>query len=136
MPSVAQLSVKKHDGATDAIYGVLSGSGGDGSPAYWRQDAGQPASKPLGYRPTLKMTTSWNGPKTARQAKFNFVFPGAMLDAASGLYVVKDKLVLDGIMTVPQGLIWDHISEGVCQGLRLLATGLVIEAVEAGFAPT
>lgn len=136
MPTMASLTVKKADGTTDIIYDALSASGGDSAPAVWRQDTGAAAGLPVGLRALLKLWTLWNGPKTARQVKFNFAFPYAVQDTTTTLYSSKDRVVFDGIITVPQGIPASQINEAVYQGLNVLAATLVKQSASAGYAPT
>jgi hypothetical protein len=132
---MASITVKKFDGTTDIVYDALSASGGDGSPAVWRQDTGAAAALPVGLRQTLKLWSTWNGPKTARQMKFNFVFPYAVQDSTTTLYSAKDRMVFDGIITMPQGIPAATLNE-IYQLCNLLAATLVKQAVAAGYAPT
>lgn len=136
MPSMASITVKKFDGSTDIVYDALSSSPGDGSPAVWRQDTGAAAGLPVGLRKLFKLWTQWNGPKTARQMKYNFVAPYAVQDTTTTLYSAKDRVVFDGIVTVPQGLPASEINEAVYQGLNLLAAALVKQSAASGYAPT
>jgi hypothetical protein len=132
---MASITVKKFDGVTDIVYDALSASGGDGSPAVWRQDTGAAAGLPVGLRPILKLTSTWNGPKTARQMKFNFVMPYAVQDSTTTKYSATDRIVADGIITMPQGIPAANLNE-VYQLLNLLAATLVKQAVAAGYSPT
>jgi hypothetical protein len=132
---MASITVKKFDGTTDIVYDALSASGGDGSPAVWRQDTGAAAGLPVGLRPTLKLSSTWNGPKTARQMKFNFVMPYAVQDSTTTKYSATDRIVADGIITLPQAIPAANINE-VYQLLNLLAATLVKQAVAAGYSPT
>jgi hypothetical protein len=132
---MASITVKKFDGATDIVYDALSASGGDGSPAVWRQDTGAAAGLPVGLRPILKLTSTWNGPKTARQMKYNFVMPYAVQDSTTTKYSATDRIVADGIITMPQGIPAANLNE-VYQLLNLLAATLVKQAVAAGYSPT
>lgn len=136
MPTMASITVKKADGSTDVVYDALSGSGGDGSPAVWRQDTGAAAGLPVGLRNVLKLWTTWNGPKTARQAKYNFVAPYAVQDSTTTLYSAKDRVQFDGIMTIPQGIPSAEINEAIYQGCNLLAATLIKQAAASGYAPT
>lgn len=136
MPSMANITVKKYDGTTDIVFDALSASGGDGSPAVWRQDTGATAGLPVGLRKLFKLWTTWNGPKTARQMKFNFVVPYAVQDSTTTLYSAKDRVVFDGIVTIPQGIPSNEINEAVYQGLNLLAATLVKQSGASGYAPT
>lgn len=135
MPSMASITVKKFDGTTDIIYDALSASGGDGSPAVWRQDTGAASALPVGLRQSLKVWSTWNGPKTARQVKFNFVFPYAVQDSTTTLYSAKDRMVADMIITMPQGIPAANLNE-IYQFLNLVASTLVKQSVAAGYAPT
>jgi hypothetical protein len=132
---MASITVKKFDGTTDIVYDALSASGGDGSPAVWRQDTGAAAGLPVGLRPILKLTSTWNGPKTARQMKYNFVMPYAVQDSTTTKYSATDRIVADGIITMPQGIPAANLNE-VSQLLNLLAATLVKQAVAAGYSPT
>lgn len=136
MPTMANVTVKKYDGTTDIVYNALSGSGGDGSPAVWRQDTGAPAAQPVGLRKVFKLWSQWNGPKTARQSKFNYVAPYVLLDTTTSAYSSKDRVVIDGIATIPQGIPPSEINEAVSQAFNLLAAQLIKESVAAGYAAT
>lgn len=136
MPTMANITVKKFDGTTDIVFDALSGSGGDGSPAVWRQDTGAVAGLPVGLRKLFKLFTTWNGPKTARQAKFNFVAPYAVQDSTTTLYSAKDRVVIDGIITIPQAIPASELNEAIYQGCNLLAASLVKQAAASGYAPT
>jgi hypothetical protein len=96
MPTMASLTVKKYDEVTNIVYDAVSASGGDGSPAVWRQDTGAVAGLPVGLRNLFKVWTLWNGPKTARQMKFNFVAPYALQDSTTTKYSASDRVVLEG----------------------------------------
>jgi hypothetical protein len=133
---MASITVKKSDGTTDIVYDALSGSGGDGSPAVWRQDTGAAAGLPVGLRSLFKLWTNWNGPKTARQMKFNFVSPYAVQDSTTTLYGAKDRVVFDGMITIPQGIPSSQINEAIYQGLNLLGATLVKQSGSSGYAPT
>jgi len=135
MPAMANITVKKFDGVTDIIFDALSASGGDGTPAVWRQDTGAAAGLPVGLRSSFQLWTQWNGPKTARQMKFTFVSPYATQDTSTTIYSAKDRVVLTGIMTIPQAIPANMINEGVYQGLNLLAAVLVKSTGASGYAP-
>jgi hypothetical protein len=135
MPTMASITVKKADNTTDIVYDAVSASGGDGSPAVWRQDTGAPAALPIGFRNVFKFWTLWNGPKTARQSKFNFVSPYALQDSTTTKYSSSDRVVIDGIMTVPQALPAAQINEAIYQACNLLAAALIKQSAAAGYAP-
>ena len=58
MPSMASITVKKYDGTTDIVFDALSASGGDNSPAVWRQDTGATAGLPVGLRSLFRLGTT------------------------------------------------------------------------------
>ena len=136
MPTMASITVKKFDGVTDITYDAVAASGGDNSPAVFRQDTGASASLPIGLRNIFKLWTLWNGPKTARQVKFNFVAPYALQDSTTTKFSASDRVVVEGIMTVPQALPASAINEAVYQVCNLMASSLVKASGTAGYAPT
>jgi len=136
MPTMASITVKKYDGTTDIVYDEVAASGGDGSPAVWRQDTGAAAGLPVGLRNLFKVWALSNGPKTARQLKFNFVAPYALQDSTTTKYSASDRVVLEGIISIPQALPATQINESVYQVLNLLASALVKQSAAAGYAPS
>jgi hypothetical protein len=136
MPSMANIVVKKADDTTNITYDVVSASGGDMSPAVWRQDTGAVAGLPVGLRNVFKLSSKWNGPKTARQISFELTMPYAVQDSTTTLYSAKDRVVFNGMMTVPQGIPAANINEAVYQGLNLVGALLTRQAAAAGYAPT
>lgn len=136
MPNMASIIVKKNDGVTDITFDAVNASGGESSPAVWRQDTGAPAALPVGLRPTFTLSSKWNGPKTARQLQFNLAFPYAVQDSTTTLYSAKDRVVYQGVITLPQGIPPTNLNEAVAQGLNLLASALMKSSAQAGYAPT
>jgi hypothetical protein len=135
MPSMASITVKKADNTTDIVYDQISASGGETSPAVWRQDTGAAAGLPVGLRSTLKMSSKWNGPKTARQVSYEAVLPYAVQDTTTTLYSSKDRIVATGVFTLPQGIPSANLNE-VSQIAHLIASALVKSCLQAGYAPT
>ncbi len=136
MPTMASITVKKNDAVTDIVFDALTASGGEGIPAVWRQDTGNTAGLPVGLRSQFSLASKWNGPKTARQMKFDLSFPYAVQDSTTTLYSAKDRVVYSGIITIPQAIPSTAINEAVAQGLNLLAAALTKSSSQAGFAPT
>lgn len=135
MPSMASITVKKADGTTDIVYDAVTGSGGENSPAVWRQDTGAAAGLPVGLRSSFKLNSKWNGPKTARVLAFEASMPYAVQDSTTTLYGAKDKVVFNGSLTLPQGIPGTQLNE-CAQILNLMAAALVKSAAAAGYAPT
>jgi len=136
MPSMASITVKKADGTTDIVFDALAASGGDSSPSVWRQDTGAAAGLPVGLRSSYKLTSKWNGPKTARQMQFELSFPYAVQDTTTTLYSSKDRAVFTGVFTMPQGIPSANLNEAAAQALNLMAAALTKTAVQVGYAPS
>lgn len=136
MPAMASITVKKADGTTDIVYDAVTGAGGDGSPAVWRQDTGAAAGLPVGLRPTLKLVSKWNGPKTARVLVPEFVYPYAVQDSTTTLYSAKDRVVYsNGAFTAPQAIPATVLNEAAAQGMNLLGSALIKSCLQTGYAP-
>lgn len=136
MPSMASITVKKNDGTTDIVFDAITGSGGESSPAVWRQDTGAVAGLPVGLRSTYKLSSKWNGPKTARVLSVELVFPYAIQDSTTTLYSAKDRCVFTASLTMPQGIPATQLNEAAAQGMNLLAAALTKSSIQAGYAPT
>lgn len=135
MPAMASITVKKADGTTDIIFDSLTPAGGDGQAAIWRQDTGQAAGFPAGLRPILKVSTKWNGPKTARIMAFEAMFPYATQDSTTTIYSAKDQVLFKGALTLPQAIPAANLKEAAYQYANLLASALIKSAAEVGYAP-
>lgn len=135
MPTMASITVKKADGITDIVYDAIAASGGDSSPAVWRQDTGAVAGLPIGLRNMFKMFQSWNGPKTARVIRMQMLFPYAVQNTTTTLFSATDRVPLEITVTVPQSIPATAINEAVYQGLNLAAALLVKQSAVAGYAP-
>lgn len=135
MPTMASQTVKKADGTTDIVYDAVAGSGGESSAAVWRQDTGAAAGLPVGLRSFFKLTSKWNGPKTARQMLIEGVMPYAVQDSTTTLYSAKDRVVMTATITMPQAIPSANLNE-VVQMLNLMAASLTKSSVQAGYAPT
>jgi hypothetical protein len=136
MPTMASITVKKADGTTDIVFDSISAAGGDTSPAVWRQDTGNTAGLPVGLRSMVKLTSKWNGPKSARQVAYEAVFPYAVLSNDTGLYSARDRVVATGIITMPQGIPATQLAEAAAQIPNLIASALFKSAFAAGYSPT
>jgi len=128
------IVVKMADTTTNITYDVLTGAGGDSTPAVFRYNGN--TNTPLGLRAQLRVVTQWNGPKTARQLKFNFFYPHLMFDNNTSTYMSKDRVLIEGLVVIPQGIPTFSIAEAAHQGLNLLASSAIKEAAITGYSPT
>lgn len=133
MPTMADITVKKADGTTNVTYVAATPSAGDKSPAVWTQNA---AASIAGYRPKFEMQTQPNGTGTMRQARFKFSFPKTYVDTATGLTKLQKTVDFDGVIYLANDLGTSDWLEAFAQLGNLLASTLVRQSVETGFAPT
>lgn len=128
MPQMANITIKKADGTTDIVYTGLSGAGGDGSPSMWRAGSTGAAM----HRPTLSVTTRWNGPKTARRVVMQFNYPEVV--SVSGVDTVANRLPIEITAPIPMGMSDAVIAEAIAQGANLFKAALLQEIFKTGFA--
>jgi len=133
MATAVDITVKKADGTTDIIWTVLAGSGGDSSPAIWRSNT---AVGTLGQRPTLQVSTKWNGPKTARRVEISGNFPSVYTNSATGQTEVRGYVPIAASFTVPANIAAADLNEASAQLCNLIASAMVKSAVSTGYAPT
>jgi len=133
MANIADITIKKSDLTTDIIYAGLVGSGGDGTWATWRQDAGQPASFPTGFRPKFELMTKYNGPKTARQVQYKYSYPVAYLDSTTGVYKSSDKVYGEGFLTLPLSASPNVCWEAAFEMAHMVASAAVKTVFGNGF---
>jgi len=133
MANIANVTVKKADGTTDIVYTAINGSSGDKGEAFWRQED---VTLPQGLRPTIKMSTSDNGSKTARKVHLEFLRPTAYTDSTTGLK--KQALVNYGSadFLLSKDAVDAEIAEAVHQFTNFIVITAVRDSIKAGFSPT
>jgi hypothetical protein len=131
MPIMANITVKKNDNTTDITYTAVSASGGDGSPALWKENT---ASTVPAFRPSFALKSDWNGSKSARKVLTEFRYPTTVTDSG-GKQSVSDTAIITISGTFPQGMTDTQLNEAVSQGLNLAAATLVKDSCKAGYAP-
>lgn len=137
MPAMASITVKKADGTTDIVYDAISASGGDNSPAVWRQDTGAVAGLPVGLRPYLRLNSKWNGPKSARVLSHEFVYPYATQDTTTTRFGSTDRVVITSAgATFPQNIPASILNEAASQYSNLMGSALMKSSLQSGYAPT
>lgn len=132
MPQIADLVVKKNDGATNVTYTAVVPSAGDRSAALWRN---QSVGTAPGHRPALTVSSRPNGTGSARRVDVEFSYPSLVV-GTDGKTNIADRFVMTGSMVVPNGMADADIAEAVSQNVNLLATTLFKDSVKAGYAPT
>lgn len=131
MPNISNIIVKKSDGTTDVTYTALNGAGSDGTPAIFRNNTvGTMPSE----RPSLAVTSRWNGPRTARRVTLDFAWPIVSTDAG-GRKSVTGKTVGSASFLAPQDQDAATIKEQAYQFGNLIAASLIKASFEEGLAP-
>jgi len=133
MPKQANIVVKAPDNS-DVTFTALSGSAGDRVPAIYRNDSD--GTLPLGMRPTFRIATQDNGPKTARRLTVDGVWPTVYTDTQTGQKGVLARIPLHLELTLPTNA--DAYSVGFYSSilLALCASTAVKDSAVAGYAPT
>lgn len=134
MAAMANIVVKKADNTTDITYVAKVPSSGDNSAAVWKADAS--AQPYAGQKPTIQVTTRWNGPKTARRLQFFGTYVATATNTTTGVAEALGQVVLEGSVVMPQSIPQADIDEGVSQLLNLVGSTTMKTAAKEGYAPT
>lgn len=118
MSTAASITVKKADGSTDIIFGVLEGRSGD-NPAKWKAPA-------LGATPVTQPELRVHSREVAGTDKAKviatFVYPYHVVNSTTGVTTVVDRemfrLEYTGSNAIPSAT----RAEGVHQGMNLLSS--------------
>lgn len=133
MPAMADLTVKKADDVTNITYSSFQPSSGDGVAAVWRSET---VGSAAAHKPTLTMTSRWNGPKTARRVEISYAYPQIYTDTNTGLVMVQNRIPFTLSGVIPVAVPDSDINEAVAQLTNLLDAALVNSCLKAGVAPT
>lgn len=131
MAQATNLTIKKADGTTDVTYTVQIASGGDKSPAIWKELT---ASAFPNARPMLSCESAWNGTKTARRVNMRFEYPYMVTNSDGTTTIVNREL---GTVTwiQPQDIPDTVAAEASAQFANLMATALIKSTMATGYAP-
>jgi hypothetical protein len=132
MPDMANITVKKDDGTTDVTYSVVTASGGDKSPAVWRDNGfgGTP-----GQRPELRLASQPNGDGTGRKLVGSFTYPSLYTDTSTGLTKVGTRANFQFTAFMPAEMPDAFAAEFGAQIGNLLAAALIEDCLTIGYAP-
>lgn len=130
MPNMANITVKKFDGATDIVWTGIQRSSGDKSPAVWRSDT---VSTIPANRPRAEMTSRSNAKGTTRIMEFGVEYP--IVASVNGVETVLGRQPIKVFIPVIQDLDATQVREAVAQGLNLASSVIVRAAFQEGYAP-
>jgi hypothetical protein len=128
---MANITVKNKANA-DVVYVSATPSSGDRTPAVWTQNAASPY---LDRRPKLSVSTRNSGGQLpARIIQISTVFP--VVETIQGADVVTARVVFNGSVTLPTNCDGLKASDGFHQLGGLIASALMREVGDTGFAPS
>jgi len=133
MTAMAAITIKKDDGTTNVTYSVVTASGGDKSPAVWRNNSfgGTP-----GQRPELRLSAAPNGDNTGRKLTGSFTYPALYTDTSTGLTQVRNRANFQFTAFVPAEMPDADAAEFGAQIGNLLADALIEDCLTLGYAAT
>jgi len=132
MPTMADITIKKDNGSTDVTYTAIVASGGDKSPAVWRNNS---ATGYPGQRPELKVTSRNNGDNTARRVDGHFSYPSVYHDTATSTTKILARANFDFSAVIPGNMPDVDAAEFGAQIGNLIAAALIEESLTVGYAP-
>jgi len=133
MPNMADITVKKNDGTTDAIYTSKVPAGGDGTAAIWRYEG--VGSAPALF-PELRLSSRDVRKGLARNVRSTFAYPQTSTNSTTGITSVVNRARISVEWDLPKDMTQAAIDEAVSQFSNLMAAALVRTSVKAGYAPT
>lgn len=133
MPSMANITVKKADGTTDVTYSSVTASGGDKSPAVWRNES---FGGTIGQRPEFRVRSSPNGTQTIRKVEGSFTMPELYTDTTTSLTKVATRANVQYQAAVPTDMTDAQLAEFAAQFGNLMAATLIKAVHSSGYAPT
>lgn len=117
MSSMANITVKKDDNATDIVYVAKQPSSGDGVPSRWRADSAGTADS---FKPELTIAGHLNGSGTARWLNLKFTMPQVFTDTTTNLSAVNSKVQASLDMSFPVTCPDTVVNEAVSQLFNLI----------------
>lgn len=131
MPNMAAITIKKNDGTTDQIWTNIQASGGDKSPAIWRN---QSVGIAPAFMPQMKMTSRSNGDGSVRRIEGSIDWK----QSATGSDNITRKVnvgLFQFTIVVPQGMPTADLNEFASQSSNLIGATLMKQCIKDGFAP-
>jgi len=130
---ISDITVKKNDGTTDAIYVAKNSAGGDTGMAIWRYDAH--AAPYIGLKPELRFGSKFNGPRTARRLMIQYAYKSYATDSTTGVSSLVGTIPWTFTGAIPLNVPQADIDESVSQVGNLFVNATFKAWVKATFAP-
>lgn len=129
---MANIIIKKNDGSTDVTYTAVVASGGDKSPAVWRNNA---ATGTPGQRPELRVSARNNGDNTARRVDGQYTYPSVYTDTTTSTTKIGSRANFQFSAVIPGDMPDADAEEFGAQIGNLIAAALIEETLTGGYAP-
>lgn len=131
MPQMADITIKKADGATDITYTALTPSAGDKTSAIW---APSTVGTGRGFRPELRVSSHPNAARTVRYVNGIIAWP--VVETIGGTPTVTNRNSVSFQCLTAEKSPDSDIDEMVEQAVNLLRSSLMREAMKTGYSPT
>lgn len=130
MPTMADVTVKKADGTTNVTFSTVTASGGDKSPAVWRNNA---FGGTAGQRPELRIRSAPNGTNSSRKVEGSFTYPQLYTDTTTSLSKVATRANAQYTISVPLDMSDAELGEFAAQLGNLMAATLIKSIHASGY---
>lgn len=124
MPTMASITVKKHDGVTDVIYGSKQPGSTSGQPAMWQVGTIGTAQS---HRPELRFYLKQNGSKST--VTLTGQYPTIATDSTTGITSVIGRQKMKIEYQLDTSLSQVDVNEFVAQMGNLLASTLIKDGI-------
>lgn len=131
MPTMANVTIKKFDGVTDVVWTAVQASGGDKSPAIWRNLTVGVAPA---FMPEARMMSRSNADNTVRRIEGTVDWKQSALGTDGITRKVNVGLVKFEAV-VPQGMLLADLNEFTAQSCNFVGSALTKLCLKDGFAP-
>lgn len=127
---MTNITVKKNDNTTDQVWTMVQASGGERSPAIWRNLSVGAAPA---FNPEFRQEARGNADGSVRRVYGTIQWPQTVTDANGIIKKVNGLLVKFEVVN-PTAMPPADVNEGVSQAFHLLASTVQKDASKAGFA--
>lgn len=130
MPSIANITVFKNDGATNVTYTQQQPSSGDGSAAVWQNTA---IGTSPAHRPEFRLVAREAAKGSSRALRCTYVYPQIATNSTTTVTSVVNRALASTDWTVPKDMSTADINEFAAQYANLLAATLIKSCVQQGY---
>lgn len=127
MPTLANITIKKHDGTTDIVYTGIKPGVLPSDPAIWQTILGTAVA----HRPDLRYSVKPTG-ATTKDVRMSYQYPSLSTNSTTGITSVIARQKFVGIWTLDQSAPQVDVNEFSAQLARLIAHQTMIDALKNG----